>query len=86
MIEDLKNRKASGPDEIHNELIKYGGEELTSQLVTLFQNVLNSGTIPSEEKYHHTSIQEGRQKRPENYREITLLNVGMKLFTRISSA
>lgn len=54
MIEDLKNRKASGPDEIHNELIKYGGEELTSQLVTLFQNVLNSGTIPSECKKNIT--------------------------------
>lgn len=78
----LKNRKSPGLDDIANELLKYGGQDLVKQLTTFFQKILNSGTGPREWKKSITIpiFKKGDRKTPENYRGITLLSNVMKLF------
>jgi len=43
----LKNRKSPGPDGIFNEMLKYGGTELTLHLAQLFQQIFKLCTIPN---------------------------------------
>ena len=84
-IKCLKNRKAPGPDNISNEMIKYGGPDLTSRLTDLFQTILKKCRIP--EKWKESIIipiyKKGCKADPENYRGISLLNTTLKLFTRV---
>lgn len=49
-IQKLKNRKSPGPDEIPNELLKYGGPQLSNELKSLFNRILNTGKVPEEWK------------------------------------
>ena len=84
-MKKLKNRKAPGPDNITNEMIKYGGPEMIKYLKLLYNTILETSDIPKE---WHKSItipifKKGQKTRPENYRGITLLNTAMKLFTKI---
>lgn len=81
----LKNRKAPGVDELHNEMIKYGRRDLHTELTKLFQKVLTDGNVPSDWKRSITIpiFKKGDKKRPENYRGVTLLSAAMTLFTRI---
>lgn len=71
---------------VPNKLLKYGGKELISELVSFIQKVSNNQEIPNEMKISVTiSIyKKGNKKRPENYRTITLLSSVLKLITEIT--
>ena len=45
-LRSLKNRKSPGPDGISNEMLKYGGTELSLHLTQLFQQILKLSNIP----------------------------------------
>lgn len=84
-VQQLKNRKSPGTDNITNEMIKYGGREIHQEITKLFQNIIRTGEVPREWK---TSLsvpiyKKGKRKDPDNYRNITLLNSTHKLFTKI---
>jgi len=84
-LRSLKNRKSPGPDGIFNEMLKYGGTELTLHLTQLFQQIFKLCTIPKAWK-QSTSIplfKKGSKTNPDNYRGITLLNTILKLFTKV---
>lgn len=84
-IKKLKNRKAPGEDGIANELIKYGGDYLTTEIHSLYNKIMNSSIIPNAWKKSITIpiFKKGNKKEPTNYRGITLLSSAMKLLTNI---
>ncbi len=85
IIRDLKNGKAEGWDEISNEFIKYGGEDLRWALTKCFNKMLEVEWIPEEWAHEKLKmLHKGKSKQKlDNYRGIAITsNVG-KLFTRI---
>jgi hypothetical protein len=84
-LKSLKNRISAGPDGIFNEMIKYGGNELTHHLMQLFQQILNSCIIPEvwKQRIIIPMFKKGSKTNPDNYRGITLLNTTLKLFTKV---
>ncbi len=84
-IRQLKNRKATGPDCISNEMIKYSGDTLKESLLKLFNLTLTSTTFP--DSWCHGYIvalhKSGDKSDPTNYRGITLSSCIGKLFTQI---
>ena len=81
----MKCGKASGPDDIAPEFVKYGGEELHKYIWGLFKDIWNKGQIPAE--WRRNIIipihKKGSTMLCENYRAICLSSVVLKLFTRI---
>jgi len=76
-INSLKNRKAAGPDNITNEMLKYGGPMNQREVTTFLKKVLYTGVTPQVWK---TSIiisifKKGQKKNPNNYRRIKLLRL-----------
>lgn len=46
----LKNRKAPGLDDITNEMIKYGGENLLKELEIFFNKIILYSKVPDQWK------------------------------------
>lgn len=63
-IQRLKNRKTPGEDKINNELLKYGGEALHSQLTQLIQKVFRTSKI-QRIVHHNANIQKRRKTAPK---------------------
>lgn len=63
-IKKLKNRKAPGTDLIPNELLKYAGPELGKHLKILYNKILETSEIPTEQKYNYPYIQERTEDEP----------------------
>jgi len=84
-LRSLKNRKSPGPDGIFNEMLKYGGTELTLHLTQLFQQIFKLCTIPNawQQSIITPLFKKGSKTNPDNYRGITLLNTTLKLFTKV---
>lgn len=80
-IKSLKNRKTPGPDGIDNELIKYEGQRLATELVYMFNHKLNTGEVSYDWSLSYMVClhKKGDKKDPNNYRGITL----RKLFTSL---
>ena len=81
----LKNKKAPGIDDISNELLKYGGNQLTSELTKMIKIIFQQTRIPQEWKTSVTIpvYKRGNRNDPSNYRGITLLCTNLKLLTKI---
>jgi hypothetical protein len=81
VIKSLKNNKAVGEDRICGELLKLGGPRLTDELFNLISRIWHKEEIPIEWR---TSIicpilKKGDPKCVENYRGISLLDMGYKV-------
>jgi hypothetical protein len=81
VIKSLKNNKAAEEDWICGELLKLGGPRLTDELYNLISKIWHTEEIPIEWR---TSIicpilKKGDPKCVENYRGISLLDVGYKV-------
>jgi len=83
----LKNQKASGPDDIPGELLKYGCNELSTVVATLINTCIESGDDLSSVIGSGTLIplnKANKQKGPvANMRPITLINTIRKVFSLI---
>ena len=55
-INQMKENKAPGIDDITSDIIKLGGEEMETQLVILFNRILESKKVPSSWKEAKTII------------------------------
>ena len=84
-MKKLKNRKSPGPDDISNEMIKYGDNGLINQLTLLLQTIFAQLEIPSDWKVSTIIpvFKKGNKKDPENYRGIHLLNSTLKLLSKL---
>ena len=81
----LKKKKAAGMDTIPNEVWIYGGEDLINNLICVIGKVWDGEEIPEDWK---TAIivplyKKGDANKPSNYRGISLLSSGYKLYTEL---
>ena len=81
----IKHGKATGPDRILGDFLKFFRNELVSPLKTLFETIWQSGQYPSE--WARSIIvplhKKGSELLPNNYRGIALLSHIGKVLTRI---
>lgn len=84
-INTLKNNKAPGDDKINAELWKAGSRELKTQILKLTQQKSKEKTIPDgwNESLICPIYKKGNRKKVENYRGISLLNIGYKILALV---
>ncbi|UYV77547.1 hypothetical protein LAZ67_15001466 [Cordylochernes scorpioides] len=84
-IRDLKNNKASGPDDIPNEIIKILPDSYMGLLEQFYNRALIMGHYPTiwTKSIIHPIFKSGDKDNPSNYRGIALISNFSKLFTTI---
>lgn len=84
-VERLKPNKAAGPDEISNELLKNGGEELQKRLYNLIVKIWREENMPVDWRSGLLTpiYKKGDPTICSNYRGIMLLNTTYKILTSI---
>ena len=85
LLNQLNQKKASGPDEIPTVFLKTCSAELTSMLTFIIQQSLDVGTVPS---YWRKALvipvfKKGGNDKPENYRPVSLTSICCKLTEHI---
>jgi hypothetical protein len=86
-MEKLALAKAAGPDGIPNDVWKCLDAEHRAILLDTFNHCWNSSSFPFEwsEVIICPILKKGDRKDPSNYRPISLLNTGLKLYTMLMS-
>lgn len=84
-MKKCKNARAPGEDGIAAELFKYASIKFKKRLLKIYNNMWKKETIP---KNHRTAVvlpifKKGDMSKAENYRGISLLNTGYKIYTKI---
>lgn len=82
-INTLKNNKSPGEDGLAAELLKYGGEELISEVGKLIRDVWHKEEIPKEWQLAIICpiYKKGDRTSYQNYRGISLLNTMYKVLS-----
>ena len=80
-IDKLKVNKSPGPDAISPRILKEAKLEFVTPLTSLFNNSLQSGTMPEEWKLANVTpiFKKGSKSLPSNYRPISLTSVVCKM-------
>ena len=73
-LSKLSSKSSPGPDGILANCLKYGGEEMTKFLVTLFQRSMDNTDVPQMIRNGLISpaFKSGDRTLPKNYRPISL--------------
>lgn len=81
----MKRRKAAGDDELENEVWLYGGEKVLTGITKLINKVWNGEGMPESWKEGIISpiFKKGDRNKEKNYRGITLLNTGYKIYAMV---
>lgn len=84
-IDSLKNNKAPGPDGIPAELIKKGGNELIGIMHDMIKEIWNTERLPQQwlDGALCPLHKKGDKLNCNNYRGISLLNTGYKVFAKV---
>ena len=85
VVQDMKNGKASGVDEVIAEVLKHGGEGMMTALFVLCREVWGKERVPKEWMKGVISpiLKKGNKKEMANYRGISLLSVVGKVFAAV---
>lgn len=85
VVKNSRNRKAPGPDDINMELIKYAPENFMYRLLNLLNVCWKYGYSPEEwqEAIIIPIFKKGDRRDCGNYRGISLLNTGYKIYSKI---
>lgn len=81
VIQQLKNNRCAGADEIQAEMVKHGGKNLQNMLCKLIQEIWRKEEMPREwkEAIICPLFKKGEKENCENYRGIALLSVLYKI-------
>jgi sorting nexin-29 len=81
----MKNRKAAGPDGLNSEIFKYGGPVLSHRLLQLINKCWKERSIPEEwgKARVKSLFKKGKRDDCSNYRGISPLNSGYKIYCKI---
>ena len=81
----LKTNKASGPDAIPPWFLKEYAAEIAPILTNIFQDSIESGTVPSRWKSANVCgvFKKGKKSDPSNYRPISLTCIASKILEHI---
>ena len=81
----LKTNKASGPDAIPPWFLKESAAEIAPILTNIFQDSIESGTVPSRWKSANVCdvFKKGKKSHPSNYRPISLTCIASKILEHI---
>ena len=81
----MKNRKAASTDGLNSELFKYGGPVLSNHLLNLINKCWRERSTPEEwgQARVKSLFKKGKRDNCSNYRGISLLNSGYKIYTKI---
>ena len=84
-ISSLKNKKATGLDNISAEMLKSGINHLSPCFTKLFNSILNSKTYPENWRYSTISAihKKGPKNIQDNYRGIALSSIISKVFGKV---
>lgn len=84
-INNSKNKKTPGVDNINNELIKYASIQLKYRLLDLLNMCWKSGHIPEEWRMAkiYPVYKKGDRQNCENYRGISVLGICYKIYASI---
>ena len=84
-IKNMKKNKAQGLDEISKDILEEGGDEVITQLVKLFNQIITKKCIPQSWKEAKIILlhKKGDKADIKNYRPISLLSHLYKIFTKI---
>ena len=81
----MKNRKAADPDDLNSELFGYGGPLLSNHLLKFINKCWRERSIPEEwgQARVKSLFKKGKHDNCSNYRGISLLNSGDKIYAKI---
>ena len=86
-IDQLQNYRAPGQDGVIGEILKTGGDKIQEVVWMLCCIAWRAESIPTEWRQGIVVPlhKDGDERDPMNYRGITLLSIGGKVFTRVLS-
>ena len=84
-LTSLDSSKAAGPDDIPAIVLKKCAEQLATPLALLYQKTLATGRLPRDWKHAKVVpiFKKGSQKKPCNYRPVSLTSQACKVLERI---
>lgn len=85
IIRKMKNKKAPGPGGIKNEAWKNCSWEVIKEFTTIVNNCWSGGGLPEEWRNGLVVpvYKKGEANLPENYRGITLMDTGYKIYAEL---
>ena len=88
ILSQLDPHKAKGPDGIPARVLKKHAFDLAPMLTCLYQQSLNTGTLPEEWKSAFITpvFKKGKRSDPMNYHPISLTSIVCKIFEHIAAS
>ena len=86
ILENLKTKKAAGPDGIHPQILKELASELAPILCNIYQRSLRDGVLRKVWKYGHVTpiFKKGKKVLPNNYCPISLISIACRVWRSLS--
>ena len=85
IVKKLKRGKAVGPDDVSNEMLKFGGGRVVQTLCDVLGEVVSKGSVPDVwmRSFIVPIFKGGEQELPGNYRGIALGSCVAKVMARV---